>query len=61
MAELLALTDSRELQAWQALWQVHAEERKREQDAREAKDGQVFDPRAHDDEDEDEDQDGETE
>lgn len=53
----MALTDSRELQGWQELWKVKAEEAKREKDAAESKDGQVFDPRAGSDDDEDEEDD----
>ena len=53
---MLELTDSRELQGWQALWRVKAEEAKRQKDAAESQDGQVFDVR--DDQDDDEDDEG---
>lgn len=57
---MLALTDSRELQGWQELWKVKAEEEKRAKDAAESKDGQVFDPRAGSDDDEDDEEDDES-
>lgn len=59
MAELLALTDSRELTAWQELLRVHADERQHAEDVRQSGDGVVHDPRARaDDDGDDEDEDG---
>ncbi len=58
MFELLELTDSRELQGWQALWRVKAEEAKQQRDAAESQDGQVFDVRDNQDDDEDDDEGG---